>query len=107
MTVRPSVKTIPSAFTLFDSQVSAEDAFLNARDMLVFRQNNNILLAERTRKMLCTVGAFPTDIMSGTPISIGNPEYFLAVPVRFSSRFVRRVTVHVRAQRDATTSTLR
>jgi len=45
-------KTIASSLVLFDTRVTDVDHYLNVRDLQVFRENHNLLLAERTRQPL-------------------------------------------------------
>jgi hypothetical protein len=46
--------TIPSAFQLLDTQVTAADSFANVRDLQTMRLNHNILLAKRVQPTIFT-----------------------------------------------------
>lgn len=46
---------IPDKFLRFDTRVSADDHFLNMRDLKTARENLNILLARRARWPLCCI----------------------------------------------------
>lgn len=64
--MRSKSYTIPSDYIKLDTHVTDPDECVNAHDQQVFRQNHNVLVAERIRKDLCQqIASF--DDESGAP----------------------------------------
>jgi len=103
MATRISKPVIPSAFVRLDDRISDPDAYINARDLNVQRQNHNILVARRTKRHLCSiVSANIADrgvywsLYSVRPPSREGGDMIVAVPLWLSPR-TTQVEVVVRA----------
>jgi len=100
-------QTIPAEFKRPDDRTTTADQYINAHDEQMYRENHNILVAQRQRHTICTQlthddtnSRDPVLIRSLTPVSVNRDSGFIAwfAPL-FVSRFTKSIIINVRASR--------
>ena len=87
--------TIPTAFQVLDSVVTAADSFVDCRTLKVREQNHNVLLAKGVRKLIMTQAFAPLDVKAYEWGNDRDPPLAFEIPV-LVNQGCQFLTVNVR-----------